>query len=845
MNTGDEHGPRDASDQTFGHAKTSGDTVAADGEESAWLARVGRYVAHPSLGRIGSYELLEQVGQGGQGIVFKARQPGTGRLIAIKRLTAGAFATAEMRARFEREVEATATLDHPHIVTVFGTEVVDGQPLLAMKWIDGVPIDRWARPPHLRRRPTREIIDLFTVVCDAVHHAHQRGVIHRDLKPSNILVDKENRPFVLDFGLAKLTGDSAVAVTMTMTGAFLGTPAFAAPEQIRGDVRNVDVRTDVYALGAILYRLLTGVSPFADFGDLAALMQDVLHREPSRPSSQNAGLNREMDVILLKALSKDKDQRYASVDALADDLRRLLTGQAVLAHPPSTIYQVRKFVRKHRAAVAATTVIAILLMSATVLSTALYLRANRESARANREAESQKAVNRFVARFLSGANPYPLPGNPNMTVRESLASAVIALENEQLSPDAEMELRGQVAGALLGVGSTREALPLAQRAVELSRQSVARGGSPWLACYNNLGRAQAGSDDFAGAIATFREQLLLSRIHPVEDPHGGRSAILRWLARMQLEAGQFREAEQMSREAMAADPGMDPEFLASFQLTLAHLVPNNPPAFEAEALVAEVLAYHQRRGDTRGRDGALTLRRLAALVRERGDLDQAERLIRDAIDIHHSVKGEHHPETVGMRLELALVHRDRGELDAAESLLREVVRFRSELMGGNHSGTIEGQVCLASVLHAKDDHHAALPLLENARARFREIFGPDNIYTARVEAQLASVMAATGKADTEPLFRHALKVQREVLGERPEAATTLHNLGAFLVIQGRLDEAEPLLLESDGVIKAEPNARPRHKQLARERLEKLYQVWRKPQRAEESREASESTTGRP
>jgi len=303
-------------------------------------------------------------------------------------------------------------------------------------------------------------------------------------------------------------------------------------------------------------------------------------------------------------------------------------------------------------------------------------------------------------------------------------------------------------------------------------------------------------DDFAGAIATFREQLFLSHEYPVDDPHLGRSAILRWLARMQLEVGEFRAAEKTSREAMAADPGMGPEFLASFQLTLSHLVANNAPTFEAEALAREVLEYHRKKGDIRGRDGSLTLGRFAALVRDRGDLNEAEKLIREAIDIHRSVRGDLHPETIGLRLELALIHRDRGELDAAESILREIIRFRSELLGESHRDTIDGQVSLASALHAKDDRHTALPLLENALVQYRQKFGIDNIYTARVEAQLASVMAAMGKPEAEQFFRHALKVQREVLGERGETATNIHELGQFLLDQGRFDEAEPVLQEA-------------------------------------------------
>jgi serine/threonine protein kinase len=321
-----------------------------DLDDDTWLSRLrglSQPEAPPQLGRIGPYELISIIGRGGQGIIYKVRQPGTGRAIALKRLSAGAFATPEMRARFRREVEAAAALDHPNIVTVYGSEVIDDQLVLAMQWIDGAPFDRWACPPVEPRLSPREVLQVFAKVCDAIQHAHQRGVIHRDIKPSNILIDRVCVPHVLDFGLAKLDADSGSEPLLTQTGAFVGTPAYAAPEAFHRRIGDLDARSDVYSLGALLYQALTGARhrllAGEDQGEFPAMHAGTEHHVPRAPSKLDGRLDFEIDAIVLKALAGKPSDRYATVDALASDVRRYLTREAVLAHPPSATYRMRKF----------------------------------------------------------------------------------------------------------------------------------------------------------------------------------------------------------------------------------------------------------------------------------------------------------------------------------------------------------------------------------------------------------------------------------------------------------------------------------------------------------------------
>ena len=271
----DSSGGFSRSTSRCGDSQSSVGAFGFDLEDDDWFGLLRGMGDRRPMGRIGPYELLGELGRGGQGIVFKARQPRTGREIALKRVAAGDFATPEMRAHFDREIEAVVALDHPHIVTVYGSDIVDGQPVLAMRWVDGVPFDRWARSGEGPRREILDILSVFALVCDAIHHAHQRGVIHRDIKPSNILVDREDRPNVLDFGLARVQLDSGGGMTLTDSGQFLGTPAYAAPEQIRGELREIDVRTDVYALGAVLYGALTGWTVLDPALPLAQLIKEM------------------------------------------------------------------------------------------------------------------------------------------------------------------------------------------------------------------------------------------------------------------------------------------------------------------------------------------------------------------------------------------------------------------------------------------------------------------------------------------------------------------------------------------------------------------------------------------
>ncbi|GJM24333.1 MAG: hypothetical protein DHS20C16_07480 [Phycisphaerae bacterium] len=302
-----------------------------------------------AITQIEGYTIIKEIGRGGMGLVYLAVQQSTKRKVALKVLLDGPFATEKARRRFEREVELVAQLDHSNIVTILESGVDSGRYYFAMRYVEGQRLDKYIIDNNVSRE---RMLAIFQKVCEAVAYAHQRGIIHRDLKPSNILVDEHGEPFVLDFGLAKSVDDQASdlerAKTISVTGQLMGTLPYMSPEQASGEHEHVDVRTDIYSLGVILYEMLTGQFPYKVIGNIADILQNIAEVDPKKPSLVGRRINDEVETIVLKALAKEKDRRYQSANAFADDLNRYLKGQPIEAKRDSTTYMVRKMISRHR-----------------------------------------------------------------------------------------------------------------------------------------------------------------------------------------------------------------------------------------------------------------------------------------------------------------------------------------------------------------------------------------------------------------------------------------------------------------------------------------------------------------
>src|SRR5262245_54871449 len=346
-----------------------------------------------SIEKIGGYTITRLIGEGGMGAVYEAEQEQPRRTVALKVIKPG-MASPELLRRFAQESQALARLQHPGIAQIYEAGTADAgygpQPYFAMEYIQGEGLRDYAESHHLS---TRQRLEIVVKVCDAVHHAHQRSLIHRDLKPGNILVDAHGQPKILDFGVARVTDSDAQATMQTDVGQLVGTLAYMSPEQVLADPLELDTRSDVYALGVILYELLAGRLPYEISKKLHEVLHTIREEDPSKLSSINRTFRGDIETIVAKALEKDKARRYSSAAELAADITRYLKDEPIVARPPSTSYQLQKFARRHKALVFGLAAVFLAMAGGGTAATWQWLRA-RAAEKQARAAETQALSDR-------------------------------------------------------------------------------------------------------------------------------------------------------------------------------------------------------------------------------------------------------------------------------------------------------------------------------------------------------------------------------------------------------------------------------------------------------------------
>jgi predicted Ser/Thr protein kinase len=488
-----------------------------------------------AMPEVEGYEIAGPLGQGGMGTVWSAVQLSTRREVAIKLLRKGGFGSEKDRARFEREVELTARLHHANVAQVFDSGVHRGVYYYAMELIDGVPLDKYVEQNTLGQR---QILWLMRTVCEAVQHAHERGVIHRDLKPSNILVTQDGQPHVLDFGLAKtfLEGDWVLAETTY--GEAAGTPAYMSPEQAAGKLDQIDTRTDVCALGVILFRLITGESPHDLSGSRYEVLRRIAEKEVRHPRDISKEIDRELEALLLKALGRDPKDRYASAGALAQDIENYLTGEPLTARPPTTAYFIRKRLKKYRLRVAvASSVLAVLV----AMGAFAYVRVSQARDKLQKEVDKGIAVRQFMRRSfalastLSAENPWLLDWAPKEVAPEFTGR-----------PEVEAATRVAIGNAYVLLRKASEAEPQFSKALQIRRRVLGPDHADTLEAMEMLSVALGTMGKLNEAEAVER-QILGIRLRVLGDEHPDTLASMFNLTFTLWKQGKLDEVERMAR----------------------------------------------------------------------------------------------------------------------------------------------------------------------------------------------------------------------------------------------------------------------------------------------------------
>ena len=712
--------------------------------------------------RIGAWELVEELGAGGMGVVYLAerREADFEQRAALKvmRLAAPDGVLLE---RFHRERQILAGLEHPNIAHLLdGGTTDDGVSYFAMEYVEGRPIDRYCEEEALS---IDQRLVLFREVCSAVAHAHRSLVVHRDLKPSNILVTSDGTPKLLDFGIAKLLAVGPGEATVTRFQAL--TLDYASPEQLAGGA--ITTASDVYSLGALLYRLLTGGTPFpAGTKSLAALTRER-GQSPPRPSAGVDGatarrLRGDLDSIVLKALRPEPEHRYGSVEALADDVARHGDGRPVGARRGTFTYLAGKFIRRHKAAVGATVLVALALVGATVAS-------NRAATRAEAERAKAERISGFLRRMISSPDAsWFSSGEEGREVRviDVLEQAARDLDAEEnLEPSEEAMIRRTFGATYRGLGLYEEAVALLREAVRLDR--LGETGSYELAVsLHELGGAHYMKGDFDEAIDLYRQAIEIFRSLP-GDPDEEFIKTLQDLGLVYTERGDLARGEPYYREALALNRARVGDVHPINAIILANLGVSRAwqgDLDEAAPLLEDSLGVFQQLPGT-SFESAVLRRHLANVAIFRGEHDRAEWLLRDAMEVAVDKLGDEHPHVASIREGRAHLSYRRGDLAAAERELTSAIGIQERALGTDHIHVATTLTTLGRVLTAGGSSQDAEAHLRRALELRRGQLPPGDWRIADSAAALGECLAALGRrADAEPLLEEGAAGLEAALG---------------------------------------------------------------------------------
>jgi tetratricopeptide (TPR) repeat protein len=757
--------------------------------------------AHDALPTaIARYRIIRMVGEGGMGAVYEAEQEQPCRTVALKVIKAGLAAPALLR-RFEQESQALGRLQHPGIAQIYEAGTADSgfgpQPYFAMEFIRGESLLRYAEAYQLS---TRQRLELMAKVCDAVQHAHQRSIIHRDLKPGNILVDESGQPKVLDFGVSRATERDAQATLQTDAGQIIGTLAYMSPEQVLGDPLELDTRSDVYALGVILYELLCGWPPYEVSHNLTEAVKTIREEEAAKLGSISRGYRGDIETIVAKALEKDKSRRYASAAGMAEDIRRHLEDQPIIARPPGTAYQLRKFARRHKALMAGSAAVLAVLVAGVIVSTL-------EAARARSAEQVARAVNDFLQNDLlaqASANVQARPDtkpDPDLKVRTALDRAAARIGGKfAAQPLVEASIRQTIGTTYKDLGLYPDAQRHLERALDLRRRALGEEHPGTLMTMSSLALIYRYQAKYAQAEPLLVQALAIQR-RVLGEEHRQTLDTMDLLALLYEDEGQYPVAESLFTKALAARQRTLREEhtdTLSTMSNLAVLYQEQGKYAQAEPLSARALEIQLRILGDEHPYTLIAMSNLALLYLYQGRYAQAEPLFTRLLKIQRRVLGEEHSSTLLSLNNLMLLYLYQGRYSEAERICAKVLSVQRRVLGEEHPNTLVSMNNLAGVYREQGRYTLAEALYTKILEVRRRTSGEEHPNTLISMNGLAVAYREEGKyQQAEALHTKLLALQQRVLGaEHPRTLSSMNDLALVYLDQAKNAQAEALLREA-------------------------------------------------